>query len=144
MTAADGATAWLREDLERIGGAEELQLASRRPDGSLRPYVTMWVTRTGSDLYVRSAHGPDNPWYRHATASGTGRIRAVGIERDVSFAQPSGEVQDDIDAAYHAKYDRYGPRIVGSVTGPDAHQVTIRLIPKKDSDMTSQKCSSQA
>ncbi|HEU4675295.1 MAG TPA: hypothetical protein VFS29_04875 [Motilibacteraceae bacterium] len=23
-----------------------------------------------------------------------------------------------IDAAYHDKYDRYGPRIVGAVTGP--------------------------
>jgi hypothetical protein len=128
MTAADGVTAWPREDLERIGGAAELQLASRRPDGSLRPYVTMWVTRAGSDLYVRSAYGPGNPWYRRATASGSGRIRAAGIERDVSFAQASAEVQGGIDAAYHAKYDRYGPRIVGSVTGPGAHQVTIRLV----------------
>ena len=130
MTTTDGTTAWRQEDLERIGGAEELQLASRRPDGSLHPYVTMWVTRAGRDLYVRSAYGPDNPWYRRATASGTGRIRAAGTERDVSFAQASAEVQGDIDAAYHAKYDSYGPRIVGSVTGPAAHQVTIRLVPQ--------------
>jgi hypothetical protein len=130
MTAANGVTAWSREDLQRIGGAEELQLASRRPDGSLRPYVTMWVVRSGRDLYVRSAYGPGNPWYRRATASGTGRIRAAGIEWDVSFAQASAEVQGDIDAAYHAKYDNYGARIVGSVTGPGAHQVTIRLVPR--------------
>jgi hypothetical protein len=32
-----------------------------------------------------------------------------------------------LDAACHAKYDRYGPQIVGSVTGPQAHAVTIRL-----------------
>ena len=106
----------------RIGAAEEVGLASRRPDGSLRPYVTMWVVRAGDDLYVRSAYGPDNPWYRRATASGTGRIRAGGIERDVSFAQAAPEVQADIDAAYHAKYDRYGPQIVGSVTGSGAHR----------------------
>jgi hypothetical protein len=128
MTGGDGATAWPGEDLKRIGGAEELQLASCRPDGTLRPYVTMWVVRSGGDLYVRSAYGPDNPWYRRATASGTGRIRAAGTERDVSFAQAAGEIQGDIDAAYHAKYDRYGPRIVGSVTGPGAHQTTIRLV----------------
>ena len=36
----------------------------------------------------------------------------------------------DIDAAYHAKYDRYGPLIVRSVTGPDAHQVTVRPVPQ--------------
>jgi len=80
------------------------------------------VVWAGSGLYVRSAYGPGNPWYRRATASGSGRIRAVDVERDVSFAQASAEIQGDIDAAYHAKYDRYGPRIVGSVTGPGAHQ----------------------
>ena len=130
MTGANGVTIWPRDELERIGDAKELQLASRRPDGSLRPYVTMWVVRAGDGLYVRSAYGPGNPWYRRAIASGTGRIRAAGVERDVSFAQASAEVQGDIDAAYHAKYDSYGPRIVGSVTGPGAHRVTIRLVPR--------------
>ena len=87
MTGANETTTWAPDELERIGAAEELQLASRRPDGSLRPYVTMWVVRAGGGLYVRSAYGPDSPWYRRATASGAGRIRTGGIERDVSFAQ---------------------------------------------------------
>jgi hypothetical protein len=130
MTGANEMTAWSASELERIGAAEELRLASRRPDGSLRAYVTMWVVRAADDLYIRSAYGPDNPWYRRATASGAGRIRAGGIERDVSFAQATGEVHGDIDAAYHAKYDRYGPRIVGSVTGPGARTVTLRLVPQ--------------
>lgn len=86
------------------------------------------------DLYVRSAYGPGNPWYRRATASGAGRIRAGGIERDVSFAAAAPEVQGDIDVAYHAKYDRYGPRIVGSVVGPNAHRVTVRLCPQPDEE----------
>ena len=123
-------TIWPPSELKSIGGSDELQLASRCADGSLRPYVTMWVVQAGDDLYVCSAYGPDNPWYRRAAASGAGRIRAGGIERDVSFAQASPEAQGDIDAAYHAKYDRYGPRIVGSVTGPDARQVTVRLVPQ--------------
>ena len=46
--------------------------------------------------------------------SGTG----CGLEPDSGF-----------HAAYHAKYDRYGPRIVGSVVGPNAEAVTIRLVP---------------
>ena len=33
------------EELSRIGEAPELQLASARPDGTIRPYVTMWVVR---------------------------------------------------------------------------------------------------
>jgi len=62
------------------------------------------------ELYVRSAHGPNNPWFRRARASGAGRIRASGLERDVSFAEPAPAVHAGIDAAYHAKYDSYGPR----------------------------------
>jgi hypothetical protein len=36
-------------------------------------------------------------------------------------------VQAAIDAAYHAKYDRYGRRILGAVVGDAAHPVTVRL-----------------
>lgn len=121
---------WTDEELSRIGGAEELQLASVRSDGTLRPYVTMWVVRAGDDLYVRSAYGPDNPWFRRARASGIGRIRAGGLERDVTFAEAAPDVHADIDAAYHTKYDRYGPRIVGTVVGPEVEAVTIRLVPR--------------
>jgi hypothetical protein len=85
MTGTNEMTVWPARDLESIGAAEEIGLASRRPDGSLRPYVTMWVVRAGDALYVRSAYGPDNPWYRRALASGAGRIRAGGTERDVAF-----------------------------------------------------------
>jgi hypothetical protein len=69
-------TGWTQEELGRIGEATELQLASARPDGTLRPYVTMWVVRVDEKLYVRSAYGPNNPWFRRAKASGVGRIRA--------------------------------------------------------------------
>ena len=89
----------------------------------------MWVVRVGDDLYVRSAYGPDNPWYRRARSSGAGSIRAGGIERDVTFADAVPGLDEEIDAAYHAKYDRYGPRIVGSVVGPETYPLTIRLAP---------------
>jgi hypothetical protein len=121
---------WTSDELGRIGEAEELQLASLRRDGTLRPYVTMWVVRAGDDIYVRSAYGPDNPWFRRAKASGAGRMRASGLERDVTFAEAAPGVHAAIDAAYHSKYDRYGPRIVGSVVGPNAEAVTIRIVPR--------------
>jgi hypothetical protein len=123
-------TTWTDEELRRIGEAEELQLASVRSDGTPRPYVTIWVVRAGDDLYVRSAYGSTNPWFRRAKASGAGRIRAGGLERDVTFAEATPGVHAAIDAAYHAKHDRYGPRIVGSVVGPQVEAVTIKLVPR--------------
>jgi hypothetical protein len=124
--------AWTEQELRRIGDATELQISSRRRDGSLRPYVTIWTVRAGDHLYVRSARGASNPWFRRATASRAGRIRAGGIERDVVFS-PASEIDPtalaSVDAAYHAKYDRYGPQIVGTVTGVPAGPVTLRLDP---------------
>ncbi len=79
--------------------------------GTLRPYVTMRVVRAGDDLYVRSAYGPDNPWFRRAKGSGAGRIRPGGLERDVTFAEPAPGVHAAIDAAYRSKYDRYGTNL---------------------------------
>jgi hypothetical protein len=121
---------WSSDELSEIGDADELRITSRRPDGTLRPYVTIWVVRVGDDLYVRSANGPDNPWYRRATRAGAGRIQAGGLERDVTFTTADPAAGAAIDRAYHTKYDRYGQAYVGPVVGAKAAQVTIRLLPK--------------
>jgi hypothetical protein len=42
-------------------------------------------------------------------------------------------VQDDIDASYHAKYDRYAPQMVGAVIGPAAAAATLKVLPGIDS-----------
>ena len=65
------------------------------------------------------------PWFQRALRSGEGRIRAGGVERDVTFEQPGPEVAEDLHAAYHAKYDRYGPRMVGTVVSPEAVRSTL-------------------
>jgi hypothetical protein len=132
--------AWTDDELAAVGSAEELELTSQRPDGTQRPFVTMWVVRVGDDLYVRSAHGPDNGWYRRATAAGTGRIRAGGVEGDVEFTTADPGVHDAIDAAYHAKYDRYGPSIVGTVVGAAAADLTVRLV-RRDTNSTNRRTS---
>jgi hypothetical protein len=125
----DRTATWTADQLARIGGAEELHLASQGGDGGLGSFTTMWVVLASGELYVRSAGGPRRPWHRRALAARTGRIRARGIDSDVRFAEAAPGAQAVIDAAYHAKYDRYGPTIVGHVTGPGAHAVTIRLVP---------------
>jgi hypothetical protein len=123
-------TGWTEDELAKVGRATELQIASRRPDGTLRPYVTIWVVRSGDGLYVRSAHGYENGWFQRALKSGEGRIRAGGVERDVSFEEPGHAVDADLHAAYHAKYDRYGPAIVGTVVSSESARSTLRLVPR--------------
>lgn len=123
-------TTWTTDELARVGDAEELRVASTRKDGTLRPYVTIWVVRAGDDIYVRSAYGPRNGWFVRAKASGTGRIRAGGVEKDVVFAEADASAHADIDAAYRAKYGRYGAAMVGTVTGPQVVATTIRLLPR--------------
>ncbi len=118
---------WDPEQLERIGAAEELQIAPANPDGSLRHYTTIWVVRVGDDLYVRSFRGPDGDWYRHAQQSKRGRIRAGGVERDVAFDLPSDVDHDAIDQAYRTKYARY-PDDVAPMVAPPAVASTLRLV----------------
>jgi hypothetical protein len=123
-------SAWTSDELSRIGRSDELQVTSHRPDGTLRPWVTIWVVNVGNEVYIRSAHGPGNGWFRRAQAAGTGRMKVGGLEKDVAFEVPDQGVHDSIDAAYHAKYDRYGPRIVGTVVGPTVLDVTLRVEPQ--------------
>ena len=121
--------AWTADELARIGGATELELATDGPNG-VSAFTTMWVARVGDELYVRSAGGPGRPWFRRARASGGGRIRARGVEAAVHFERDdaNGATHAAIDAEYHRKYDRYGPGPVGHVTGTTSHAVTIRLV----------------
>lgn len=122
--------AWSSSDLDRIGHSEELELASDLGEGRLSQYTTMWVVRVGNDVYVRSAGGPNRTWFKTARESRGGRIRASGVETDVTFAESPVSIHGDIDDAYHAKYDRYGANIVAHVTGEQAESVTIRVLPK--------------
>ena len=121
---------WTADELGRIGRATEFRVSSRRADGSLRPFVTIWGVRLGEEIYVRSAHGPDNPWFVRAVASGTGQIRAGGVERDVAFELVQTGPDEALGREYHAKYDRYGPGPVGSVVTADAKRATLRLVPR--------------
>ena len=50
--------------------------------------MIIWVVRVGDDVYIRSAYGPGNGWFRRAQASGTGRVKVPGLEQDVAFVAP--------------------------------------------------------
>ena len=123
-------TAWTSDELNKIGKAEELQIASLRRDGTLRKPVTIWVVLLGDDLYVRSVHGRTSTWFRGTQARHTGYIRAGGVDKDVTFVDADADLNDQIDAAYRAKYRRYAASIVGSIVSPEARSATIKLVPR--------------
>jgi hypothetical protein len=120
-------TTWTREELDRIGGADELQIAAQRPDGTLDRYTTIWVVRVGDQLYVRSVRGARGGWYRRAVQTHTGRIRSGGMERDVTFTQPAEAPHEAIDLGYRTKYARYDPAYVEPMTAGPATASTLRL-----------------
>ena len=126
-------TTWTSDELNKIGTAEELEIASRRRDGTLRNPVTIWVVRHGDDLYVRSVNGRTGAWFRGTQVRREGHIEAGGIDRDVSFVDGDLDVNDQIDDAYRTKYHRYAASIVGHIVSPKARSATIKLVPRATS-----------
>jgi hypothetical protein len=123
-------TSWTSDELNKIGTAEELAIASLRGDGTLRKPVTIWVVRVGDDLYVRAVNGRTGAWFRGTQVRHEGRIWAGGVEKDVTFAEETDPgINDQIDAAYRAKYRRYAQYVPPVVTA-EARAATLKLVPR--------------
>ena len=127
-------TNWSTEDLEQIGRAEELQIATKRADGTLRRWVPIWVVCVGDQVYVRTWYRRDNGWFGHVLGSRRARIRVPGLEVDVgvedvgSDKEDRAELRANVDAAYHAKYARHGGPSVDGMTTDTAAATTLRLV----------------
>jgi hypothetical protein len=123
-------TSWTSDELDRIGTADELEIAARRPDGTLRTPRTIWVVRLGDDLYVRSAHGTQAAWWQGTQRTHEGHISSGGIEKDVTFEDAAGQLDAELDAAYWHKYGKYPKQYVEPVTNEESHATTLRLVPR--------------
>ncbi len=121
---------WTSDQLEKIGKAEEVQIASVGRDGTLRKSVTVWVVRHGDDLYVRSMRGRSAQWFRGTQERHEGRIRAGGVQQDVTFVDAGHDIDNEVGAAYRAKYRRYAGNILNSVLTPEARSSTTKLVPR--------------
>jgi hypothetical protein len=124
-------TTWTSDELDAIGNAEELTLASVPRDGTLRRPVTMWVVRNGNDVYVRSVNGRGSSWFRGAQNRHEAAIRADGVKKDVELIE-TDDTPEAVDAAYQAKYGSRYPSIVPSIVAPEAQAATLKLVPKED------------
>jgi hypothetical protein len=121
---------WTKDELDRIGKAEELKIQSLRKDGTLRNPVTIWVARVGDDLYVRCVNGRAGAWFRGTQTCREGHIRAGGVNKDVNFVDADSGLNDQIDAVYRTKYRRYAASIVDSIVSTEARSATIKLAPR--------------
>ncbi|MEU8343210.1 hypothetical protein SAMN05443665_1015133 [Actinomadura meyerae] len=120
---------WSNDDLARLGGADEIQVAPEKSDGTLRSPTTIWIVRTGEEMYVRSVNGRDGHWYQTAENTHRGQIRADGTTVDVAFVDEGDPaVNEQVDAAYMAKYG--STPYAEPMTRPGPRDTTLRLAPR--------------
>jgi hypothetical protein len=120
--------AWTTEELRAIDAVDELRMATRRPDGTLRKPVIVWVVRHDDCVYVRSVGGRTASWFRGAQTTHDAHVEIDDVEKGVTLVETDG-VADEIDAAYRAKYGRY-TGIVDHVLSPEARAATLKLVPR--------------
>lgn len=103
---------WTRAALHDLDSAEEVQLATRRSDGTPRRPRTIWVVTAEGRVFIRSTNGTTADWYRAAITTGRGQLTARGTAHDVTFTHV-GHTADlaAADAGYRAKYGRYASTV---------------------------------
>lgn len=110
---------------------EELEIASRKPDNTLRKSTIIWVVGVGDDLCVRSVNGRTSNWFRGVQKRHEGRIWADDVEKDVHFEEISAEdaINNQINMAYSNKYRHYAASIIDRINSVNARSATIKLLP---------------
>ena len=121
---------WTDDERDKVGNAEELQIATLRRDGTLRRRVIIWVVRVGDDIYIRCANGREGPWFQGVLTQHAGRIWAGGVEKEVTFVEESDpDINTMIDEAYLTKYRRY-PQWVAPMVTPEVRAATLKVVPR--------------
>lgn len=99
---------WSSDALRALSSTEEVRLATRRRDGTLRNPRIIWVVTSGRRVFIRSTNGRAAAWFTAATATGAGRLQARGAAYDVTFTEVDDEGDLALaDAGYRAKYGHY-------------------------------------
>lgn len=125
---------WASTDLAAIDGADEIQVSTRRADGTLRTSRIVWAVRKGDSFYVRSVNGPAAGWYRGVQSRHAGAVTVGTLDRHVTFVEVGEHAGDDtglddtLDEAYRAKYGRWSAP-VKRITAQPARETTLRIDP---------------
>jgi hypothetical protein len=131
MIASNG---WRADELSTIDGSGEVDIATRRGDGTLRAARTVWIVRHGNAVHVRSVNGTTAAWYRGVQTGHEGELSAGRLHRGVVFVEAGtragegSELDDALDAAYRDKYGR-SSGAVARITADLARATTLRVDP---------------
>ena len=118
---------WNPAEARAITAPEEVRVAPRRLDGSLRRPRTIWIVGDGDRVFIRSTNGPTADWFRGALVTGAGQIVAGRTAYDVTFTPAEPADLPSVDTAYR-KYGRYAS-IVEHLLGPGPRAATLHVHP---------------
>jgi hypothetical protein len=122
-------TDWTNDQATRIAAPQEVQIATRRQDGTLRRPTTIWIVRDGDRVFIRSTNGRDATWFRAAIATGAGQISAGGQTYDVAFTEVTNAADVAVvDGGYRAKYGHYSS-IVDHLEEDGPRSATLQVRP---------------
>jgi hypothetical protein len=118
---------WTAEELQALDRIDEIRVAGRRQDGSLRTLIIVWHVVVDGRLYVRSVRGIEGSWYKGVIHHHEGAIAWDGTTREVAYI-PDDTVDDQIDGAYFKKYGNGSP--TRAITNAAARATTLRVEPR--------------
>lgn len=125
-------TTWPKDELQRIGEADDLHISPFREDGKTYGTPTwIWSVAVDDALYVRAYNGLDSRWYKAALRERAGRITVAGMMKEVAFEPVEGKINDRIDDAYRAKYK--GSPYLKPMIGARARSATVKVTPRANS-----------
>jgi hypothetical protein len=120
---------WTVDQATRLSAPDEVQVITRRHDGTLSRPRTIWIVRDGERVFIRSTNGRGADWFRAAIATGSGQMIATGLTYDVAFIEvtDAGDLEA-VDAGYRAKYRRYAS-IVDHLEEDEPRSATLQVTP---------------
>jgi len=123
-------TTWSKRELRKIAKADDLHISPFRQDGVTYGTPTwIWSVAVDDALYVRAYSGQKSRWYQSAVQQRAGRIRAVGMTKEVTFEPVGGAINDRIDDAYREKYR--GSPYLNPMIRPGARSATVKVMPRE-------------
>jgi hypothetical protein len=119
---------WRTDELDRITQADGFLVAPYRDNHvTLADPSWTWSVAVDGELYVRAYNGTRSSWYKSAIRERAGQISTGGLKKLVAFEPVQGAINDDIDAAYQAKYA--GSRYLEAMLSERASASTLRIRP---------------
>jgi hypothetical protein len=123
-------TTWSKDELRRIAETDDdLHISPFREDGTTLGTPTwIWSVAVGDAVYVRAYNGQRSRWYQAAKTQKAGRIRAAGLDKDVTFEPVEGSINGEIDAAFRTKYR--GSPYLDAMISDRARSATVKITPR--------------